>query len=189
MWCRQSSHLDFGHHNFPRCCNVPLELSGKGVRTGGFWSLSKYWCPFAWCSLPACLHYVPSNSLRGLVLLSNEMSCVLPSHDLQRALQFTVQPPSLLVEHRVKEAHGTREGDFCWQDRQGFVRGDLPQATKGMVELASSGHICSLQARKKVLKCRALKSYSWPTPCSPPLSVPLHLICCGLRIQHIDKMP
>lgn len=116
-------------------------------------------------------------------------SVSFPSHDLQRAWPFLVQPPSLLVEHRVKEAHGTGEGDFCWQDRHGAVRGDPSQATKGVVELASSGHVCSLQARKKVLKWGAFKSWSCPTPCSPSLSVPLHLISCGLRIQHSGEMP
>lgn len=115
-------------------------------------------------------------------------SVSFPSHDLQRALQFIVQPPSLLVEHRVNEARGTGQGDFCCQDRHGAVRGDLPQATKGVVDLASSGHLCSLQARKKVLKWGVLKSWSCPIPCSPSLFVPLHLISCGFWIQHLDKM-
>lgn len=80
-----------------------------------------------------------------------------PSYDVQRALQFIVQQPSLLVEHQVKEARGIGEGDFCCQDRHGAGRGDLLQATKGVVELASSGPFCSLQARKKILKWGAFK--------------------------------
>lgn len=79
-----------------------------------------------------------------------------PSHGLQRALQFSVQPPSLLVEHRVKEACVRGEGEFCVQEGCGTGRGGLAQASWGVVEPASFGHFSSLQAGGKVLHLKLL---------------------------------
>lgn len=110
-----------------------------------------------------------------------------PSHDLQGAWQFLVQPPLLLVEHRVKEAHGTGEETFA-----GGTDMELSDETSLRPPRewwSSPGHVCSLQARKLVLKWEGFKSWSCPIPCSPPLSVLLHLISCGLRIQHLGEMP
>lgn len=83
------------------------------------------------------------------------------------------------------------------QEGHGDSRGGFPQATWGMVELASPGYFCSFQARRKFLHLNlpimsGFKSWSCLIPCSPSLLAPPHLMSCGLRditkSWHLDKI-